>query len=32
VTDLDDGKGGISLDEWIVAVGRGAIGNGIPGF
>jgi hypothetical protein len=28
-TDLREGKGGIALDEWIVSVGRGAIGNGI---
>jgi hypothetical protein len=26
--DFDEGKGGISIDEWIIAVGRGAIGNG----
>jgi len=32
VTDLKEGKGGITLDEWIVAVGRGAIGNGITLF
>jgi hypothetical protein len=29
VNDLKEGKGGITLDEWIVAVGRGAAGNGI---
>jgi hypothetical protein len=28
MTDFDEGKGGISIDEWIIAVGRGAIGNG----
>ena len=27
--DLEEGKGGISLDDWIVALGRGAIGVGI---
>ena len=32
MTDLKKGKGGITLDEWIVAVGRGAIGNGITLF
>ena len=32
MTDLKEGKGGITLDEWIVAVGRGAIGNGITLF
>ena len=29
MTDIREGKGGIALDEWIVSVGRGAIGNGI---
>jgi hypothetical protein len=28
VKDLEEGKGGICIDEWIVAIGRGAIGNG----
>jgi hypothetical protein len=27
LTDLKEGKGGIGLDEWILAVGRGASGN-----
>ena len=30
VKDLEEGKGGLNLDEWIVAIGRGAIGNGTP--
>jgi hypothetical protein len=30
VADLKEGKGGISVDEWILAVGRGAIGDGSP--
>lgn len=30
VKDIEEGKGGIGIDEWIVAVGRGAIGNGRP--
>jgi hypothetical protein len=29
VTDLEEGKGGIDIDEWILAIGRGAIGDGI---
>ena len=28
VKDLAEWKGGVSVDEWIVAIGRGAIGNG----
>jgi hypothetical protein len=27
--DLQEGKGGVDIDQWIVDVGRGAIGNGI---
>jgi hypothetical protein len=30
VTDLQEGKGGIAVDDWILAVGRGAIGDGNP--
>lgn len=29
ITDFEEGKGGINIDEWIIAAGRGAIGNGI---
>jgi hypothetical protein len=28
-TDLDEGKGGIDIDEWILAIGRGATGDGM---
>ena len=27
--DLQEGKGGVDIDQWIVDVGRGAIGTGI---
>jgi len=27
VTDLQEGKGGIGLDEWVLSAGRGATGN-----
>jgi len=29
VSDIEEGKGGINIDEWILAVGRGASGSGI---
>jgi hypothetical protein len=29
VLDLQEGKGGVGIDEWILAAGRGAIGDGI---
>ena len=29
VTDFDEGKGGIDIDEWILAIGRGATGDGM---
>jgi hypothetical protein len=30
IADLQEGKGGVSVNEWIFSVGRGAIGGGSP--